>query len=356
MMHMGRFKFNGLAGVLIGILLASHPDEGYGQTILNSGAGIDSTYNARIRQAWNDVGQHFTLRNQGKATPADDPQPAYAREFFEYYTLHPQTSTGLDAAEAAFVMWANLGADKVMDQALPHIHTDSVLWGRILPYIGRAFWYHDRKTDYLVLLQRLIPVLSDSVSRSQVMLLLADYHRQEGDASTAHLYYERVAALRASTSHVQTATGWLYELNSLQVGQFAPDFTASDLQGQVITLSALRGHVIVLDFWATWCGPCLPELPYLKSIYETYGGKTVIIIGISLDRQAEALQQFITEQALGWPQIFEGIAHPRPLTERYNVQVIPRTIVIDQNGRIATKDVRGEALVEAVRQLVVPQE
>jgi hypothetical protein len=79
------------------------------------------------------------------------------------------------------------------------------------------------------------------------------------------------------------------------------------------------------------------------------------MIGISLDHQVEALQQFITEQALGWPQIFEGLAHPRPLTERYNVQAIPRTIVIDQRGRIAAKDIRGEALVETVRQLVAPQ-
>ncbi|MCI0693391.1 TlpA family protein disulfide reductase [candidate division KSB1 bacterium] len=146
--------------------------------------------------------------------------------------------------------------------------------------------------------------------------------------------------------------GKLYELDSLNVGQLAPDFIAKDIKGNTITLSGLKGKVVLLDFWATWCGPCLPEIPHLKKIYSDYRNKDFMVIGISLDGDIADLQKFIDEQKIGWHQILSENGWEGKIARLYNITGIPSTYVIDRQGRIAFKNLRGEKLRSSVNALV----
>ena len=134
-------------------------------------------------------------------------------------------------------------------------------------------------------------------------------------------------------------------------GQVLPEFSpVVDLDSKPVSLADYRGKLVLLDFWATWCGPCIVELPKVKEAYEKYHDKGFEIIGISLDTDEAALRKFIKENQLPWRQVFDGKGWETPLAQQYGVRGIPAQFLIDQEGRVISVKARGErlgALIEA---------
>jgi thiol-disulfide isomerase/thioredoxin len=135
---------------------------------------------------------------------------------------------------------------------------------------------------------------------------------------------------------------------SLVEGATFPDFHVTDLAGKPLSISNDKGKVVLLDFWATWCGPCVAELPNVLKTYEKHHADGFNIIGISLDKEREKLESFIKEKNMTWPQYFDGKGWENKLSTTYGVRSIPATYLLDGNGKIIGKDLRGEQLEEAV--------
>lgn len=132
-------------------------------------------------------------------------------------------------------------------------------------------------------------------------------------------------------------------------GEVLPEFSpVVDLNSKPVSLADYRGKVVLLDFWATWCGPCIAELPNVKEVYEKYRDKGFEIIGISLDTDEAALRKFIKENQLPWRQVFDGKRWETPLVQQYGVRGIPAQFLIDQEGRVISVKARGERLGELV--------
>ncbi|MGB9769086.1 MULTISPECIES: TlpA family protein disulfide reductase [Caldisericum] len=113
----------------------------------------------------------------------------------------------------------------------------------------------------------------------------------------------------------------------------APDFSWKDNNGNVVKLSDLKGKVVLLDFWATWCGPCRMTIPHVEAIYEKYKDKGVVVIGINLDQgDLSKVQQFIKEQGMKYLVVTDPNSQVAGL---YGVNSIPRFFIIDKNGKIA---------------------
>ena len=128
-------------------------------------------------------------------------------------------------------------------------------------------------------------------------------------------------------------------------GQVLPEFDpVVDLDGKPVSLADYRGKLVLLDFWATWCGPCIVELPNVKAVYEKYHDKGFEIIGISLDTDEAALRKFIRENQLPWRQVFDGEGWKTPLVKKYGVRGIPAQFLIDREGRVISVQARGERL------------
>lgn len=134
----------------------------------------------------------------------------------------------------------------------------------------------------------------------------------------------------------------------LTVGAAFPDFNVKDTDGKALTLANYKGKVVLIDFWATWCGPCVQELPNVLKAYEKHHAAGFEIIGISLDNQAEKLEKFVKDKNMPWPQFFDGKGWQNELAEKYGVNSIPATYLLDRDGKIIGKGLRGEKLEEAV--------
>ena len=133
------------------------------------------------------------------------------------------------------------------------------------------------------------------------------------------------------------------------VDQPAFDFQVTDLSGEPLSLSQYRGQVVLLDFWATWCPPCIAEMPNVKRTYAKYKNHKFEIIGISLDRSTAPLEAYIASEGLTWRQYWDSSVR---ISNMYNVRAIPSTFLIDGAGIIRRVNLRGPALETAVGELV----
>jgi thiol-disulfide isomerase/thioredoxin len=149
--------------------------------------------------------------------------------------------------------------------------------------------------------------------------------------------------------------GVLHPQPKLVVGQPAPAFDVEALGDGRIKLEDFRGKYVLLDFWATWCGPCVAEVPALKALHDRFGkDPRFAMISLSLDADKDAPRKFVAEKGLGWTQGFlgdwpEGGAH-----EAYHVGAIPATFLIAPDGTIKAQDLRGPSIEAAVSQVLSP--
>jgi len=127
-----------------------------------------------------------------------------------------------------------------------------------------------------------------------------------------------------------------------------PDFSEKDLEGNVLSAAKYKGKLVLVDFWATWCGPCVGELPGLMKAYHNHHAEGFEIIGISLDMDEQKLKSFLQAKEIPWAQYFDGKGWQNKLAAKYGIQSIPAAFLLDRAGKIIGQDLRGEALEEVL--------
>lgn len=171
------------------------------------------------------------------------------------------------------------------------------------------------------------------------------YLTQFPEGQFAQIYSEQ----RRMIEKMKTAAERSARINE---GAKAPDFTAKTLEGEDLKLSDLRGRVVLLDFWASWCAPCVMEMPNVKKTYDEFREKGFSVVGISADHTEQAVRDFLAKNEYDWKHIYQQPDAEGTVLEQYGIQKFPTTILLDREGTIRSIDLRGEQLHEKVAELV----
>lgn len=194
-----------------------------------------------------------------------------------------------------------------------------------------------------------------SIADAQLAIQLAMQTDDDGIA-TARETYGAISKILAGAENMQVAGASKFlesELNKLEkyLGKGFP-ITGKTVDGKEFDLKSLKGKVVLIDFWATWCGPCIAELPNMEIAYKKYHGKGFDIIAISLDRPGddEKLSKFIENRKMPWPCI--NIEDSRPLATKYAVNSIPFPVLVDRSGNVVSLRARGPQLDRLLERLL----
>ncbi len=151
------------------------------------------------------------------------------------------------------------------------------------------------------------------------------------------------------------ANGGVPQAPALRGGRLAELWTGlevRDLQGRVWTADDFEGRIVLLDFWATWCAPCLADFPRLKQARAAYVDRGLVILGVSLDRRSRRdLRSFARRHGVSWPVHFDGLGAGGAVARRFGVEYPPRSLLFDRRGRLVAVDARGATLDAALRAL-----
>ncbi|MEP6806483.1 MAG: TlpA disulfide reductase family protein [Flavobacterium sp.] len=138
------------------------------------------------------------------------------------------------------------------------------------------------------------------------------------------------------------------------IGDIAPEIDLPDPKGNNVVLSSLRGELVLIDFWASWCGPSIKEQPQLIKLYNTYPDKFTIY-SVSMDTKKPLWLAAIAKQKLPWTQVSDLKYWQSPVIGDYMLQSVPLNFLIDKNGIIVAKNIHGNALNEMVKSLLTVQ-
>jgi thiol-disulfide isomerase/thioredoxin len=156
------------------------------------------------------------------------------------------------------------------------------------------------------------------------------------DPDRARALYEETA--KNEDKEISDAAKSGLELMAMRNKPLELSFTSVD--GKKVDLADLRGKVVLVDFWATWCPPCVEEVPSLVETYGKFKDKGFEIVGISLDQDKSALEKFTAENKMTWPQFFDGKGWDNELAKRFNIQSVPTMWLLDREGKLADANPR----------------
>jgi thiol-disulfide isomerase/thioredoxin len=160
------------------------------------------------------------------------------------------------------------------------------------------------------------------------------------------------AALPQLETGMAAAAGSQAIRAKLAIGAAFPDFAVQDLTSQPLSVAKFKGKIVLVDFWATWCGPCMEEMPNVIAAYNKYHDKGFEIIGVSLDRddpgEKDKLAAFLKDHQMPWPQYYDGKYWQNDLAVKYGVDSIPASYLLDGSGNILAVSPRGAALAPAI--------
>jgi hypothetical protein len=190
------------------------------------------------------------------------------------------------------------------------------------------------------------------------LLLIESFFQQMVEPAKITTYFNGLDKELKANKHGKKIKSQLDLINKpaapagVAVGAIAPDFSAPDPNGKMVSLKQCMGKVTLIDFWASWCNPCRAENPNNVAMYNEFHAKGLNIIGVSLDKDAAKWKEAIAKDKLTWPQISNLKYWDEPIRVTYGVESIPATFLLDANGTVVAKDLTGAALKAKVAELL----
>jgi len=209
--------------------------------------------------------------------------------------------------------------------------------------------YKKAEMEHLDKIKALIPEMGTSL----VAIFTANnFLNPDTDLPLLQDVAKRFEGVKPTPKLAEAFIGQIKRIKGIAVGDEAPDFTLNDPEGKPVTLSSLRGKFVLIDFWASWCGPCRMENPNVVRMYDKFKSKGFDIYGVSLDKEANAWKAAIKKDNLTWIHGSDLKFWNSVVAQTYGVSAIPATYLLDKDGKVIAKNLRGSALEAKLTELL----
>lgn len=188
---------------------------------------------------------------------------------------------------------------------------------------------------YLPILDKIVGIAK--VREDMIFSMLNMNYTDLGEEQQT-IMYQKWLLLNPKKERLDQINEQIAKLDKLKPGQPAPTFTYMSIDGDAVSLEDFRGKLVYVDVWATWCGPCIREHPYMEKLQERFEGKDVVFIAVSTDSSPEPWKKMVREKELGGIHLYAPGAWNSTIIENYLIKGIPRFILIDQDGNLVNSD------------------
>ena len=202
---------------------------------------------------------------------------------------------------------------------------------------------------WLTDLEQFVTDFAATKDAAEAMLQLAISEEFSGEDEKAVGWYTRIATEFPDTAVAVKAGGAKRRMES--VGQVI-ELAGQDTQGNQVSLAALRGKVVVVHYWATWCGPCKQDISVLKDMQTKYGKENVALVGINVDNVRDEFEAYLKENPMPWPQLYEQGGLDSPLANALGILTLPTMLLLDKDGKVVNRNLHGEDVDTELRKLL----
>ena len=197
-----------------------------------------------------------------------------------------------------------------------------------------------------------VKALLPSMGTSLAALFATNFLNVENDFPTLDTLARRFEKENPNSLQAKSFIGNIARIRGVMVGSEAPEIALSDTTGKPVPLSSLRGKYVLIDFWASWCGPCRQENPNVVRMYNKFKEKGFAIYSVSLDQSKANWVKAIRNDNLTWTHVSDLKYWQSAAAQQYGVQAIPQTFLIDREGKIIAKNLRGDALEQKLEEVL----
>lgn len=197
-----------------------------------------------------------------------------------------------------------------------------------------------------------VKAMLPDMGTSLVSLFALNFINIDSDFATYDALAQRFEKENPNSPHAKSLIGRVARIKGVSIGASAPEIALNDTTGTPVPLSSLRGKYVLIDFWASWCGPCRAENPNVVRMYNKFKDKGFAIYSVSLDQAKANWTKAIRNDNLTWTHVSDLKFWQSAAAQQYGVQAIPATFLLDKDGKIIAKNLRGEALEQKLEEIL----
>jgi len=336
---------------------------GVGAIVLQSVTGGSNTGNGEAVSASAPDGGSAAMAASSEGASSADTETEYATLMAELGKMGQQAGRARSQQEVVRILGeieSRLVDFRKANPGTPEAADAGFQLGSLKTSIGQLTQdtsHYVEAASYLAAYILDAPVDAPQANLASAHYYLAESYKATGKWDEAKREYQVVVSQYGTVNPRMTefARSNLQDIDvqkKLAVGESPLPFEVTSITGEKLSPERYKGKVLLIDFWATWCQPCIADMPHVKKVYDKYREKGFEIVGISLDRNRSSLDNYIESNSIRWPQYFDGKYWNNDIAQQYGVRSIPATFLIDREGKIRYKSLRGKQLEVAVEKLV----
>lgn len=279
------------------------------------------------------------LEKMFDATENDVDKETWARQLSDMLAIGAQTGTYPGAVERLALFTKKLESEQLPGEAYANYQNITTIF--LVNQLTQDD-FTNVLNQYVQQLEEFTRRYPQSEQASQALNQLAIQKEFNNEQEQAAELYRRIANQYPESTEAEIASGALKRIES--IGKRI-DLRGRTINGASFQLSSLRGNLIVLHYWATWCSPCLQDIKALQQIEARYRNRNVKIVGVNVDVSADKTKQFLIENPLSWPQLFEeGGLEGSGLSKALGIQTLPAMLLIDEDGKVISNNLQIDQL------------